>query len=135
MNEPFLFDTSVWIDFLNNKNTPEANLLVQYIEEDKQVLLVPIIVQEILQGIRDDHKYLQIKDSLSYFTILESPAIQAAVGAADLYRLLRKKGVTIRKSNDCLIAYYALTFSCILVHADSDFDKISKHTGLNIKKF
>jgi predicted nucleic acid-binding protein len=134
MNVPLLFDTSVYIDFLNKKTTPEANLLVHYIEEDKQVLLTPTILQEILQGIRDDFKYLQIKEMLSYFTILELPPIQAAVGAADLYRSLRKKGATIRKSNDCLIAYYALEFSCSMVHTDSDFDQINRHIGLKIVK-
>ncbi len=97
MNVSLLFDTSVWIDFLNKKTTPEANLLVHYIEEDKQVLLTPTILQEILQGIRDDFKYRQIKEMLSYFTILELPPIRAAVGAADLYRSLRKKGATIGK--------------------------------------
>lgn len=134
MNKPLLFDTSVWVDFLNKKNTPQANLLVKYIEEDKQVLLTPTILQEILQGIRDDYKYLQIKETLSYFTVLELPPIQAAVGAADLYRLIRKKGITIRKSNDCLITFYALEFSCLLVHTDADFDQISNHTGLKTLK-
>lgn len=108
--------------------------MVHYVEEDKLVLLTPTIFQEILQGIRDDFKYLQIKEMLSYFTVLELPPIRAAVGAADLYRSLRKKGVTIRKSNDCLIAYYALEFSCSMAHADFDFDLISKHVGLKILK-
>jgi len=49
------------------------------------VLLVPTIMQEILQGIRDDVKYLQIKDTLSHFTLFELPAIQATVGAADIF--------------------------------------------------
>jgi predicted nucleic acid-binding protein len=134
MNEALLFDTSVWIDFLNKKNTPEANLLVHYIEKDKPVLLTPTILQEILQGIRDDSKYEKIKEMLTYFTILELPATQAAIGAADLYRSLRKKGATVRKSNDCLIAYYALQFSIPLVHTDADFDHISNHTKLKILK-
>lgn len=132
MNEPLLFDTSVWIDFLNRKNTAEANLLEKYIEMDDEVLLTPTILQEILQGVRSDEKYRQVKDLLSYFTMLQLPSVQAAIGAADLYRSLRKKGVTIRKSNDCLIAYYALEFSTTIVHTDSDFDLISGHTRLKV---
>jgi len=132
MNEALLFDTSVWIDFLNRKSTPEADLLGQYIETDTEVLLTPTILQEILQGIRDDTKYQQVKELLSYFTVLELPLIHAAIGAADLYRSLRKKGATIRKSNDCLIAYYALEFSCTMVHTDSDFDQVSGHTRLKV---
>lgn len=132
MNEALLFDTSVWIDFLNRKSTPEADLLGQYIETDTEVLLTPTILQEILQGIRDDTKYQQVKELLSYFTVLELPLIHAAIGAADLYRSLRKKGATIRKSNDCLIAHYALEFSCTMVHTDSDFDQVSGHTQLKV---
>jgi predicted nucleic acid-binding protein len=71
---------------------------------------------------------------LSYFTTLQLPPIQAAVGSADLYRSLRKKGLTIRKCNDCLIAFYAIEFSTALVHSDSDFDLISKHTKLKTWK-
>lgn len=134
MTGPLIFDTSIWIDFLNNNSTPGADLLEHYINADEQVLLTPTILQEILQGIRDDTKYQQIKETLSYFTVLELPQTQAAIGAADLYRVLRKKGTTIRKSNDCLIAYYALEYSIPLVHADVDFDQISKHTKMKVWK-
>ena len=130
MNEPLIFDTSVWIDFLRNKNNPAANLLTSYIEKNDQVIFVPTILQEVLQGIRDDAQYQHIKEILSYFTTLQLPPIQAAIGAAELYRSLRKKGLTIRKSNDCLIAFYAIEFSTPLVHTDSDFDLIGKHTKL-----
>lgn len=134
MSEPLIFDTSVWIDFLQNKSNPPSDLLTSYIEKNDQVLLTPTILQEVLQGIRDDAQYRHIKEILAYFTTLQLPPIQAAVGAADLYRSLRKKGLTIRKSNDCLIAYYAIEFSTGLAHSDSDFDLISKHAKLKIWK-
>ena len=135
MNEPLLFDTSVWIDFLNKKRGPGADLSEQYILSDDQIYLTPTILQEILQGIRDDAKYEQTKDTLAYFNVLDLPPVQAAIGAAELYRALRKKGATIRKSNDCLIAYYALEFSITLVHNDSDFDQIEQHTDLKVWSF
>jgi predicted nucleic acid-binding protein len=134
MNQRLIFDTSVWIDFLRNKNTPQTNLLTQYIERNNPVILVPTILQEVLQGIRNNAQYENIKDILSYFTVLQISPVAAAIGAAELYRYLRKKGVTIRKSNDCLIAFYAIEFSTPLVHADSDFDVISKHSGLKVWK-
>jgi len=130
MSEPMIFDTSVWIDFLKNKRNSATDLLAEYIERNDQVLLVPTILQEILQGIRQDAQYNHIKDILSYFTVLQIPTVQAAIGAADLYWALRKKGLAIRKSNDCMIAYYAIAFSTALVHADSDFYLISKHSSL-----
>ena len=134
MSDPLIFDTSVWIDFLQNKSNPRSALLTSYIEGNDQVLLTPTILQEVLQGIREDAQYLHIKDILSYFTTLQLPPVQSAVGSADLYRSLRKKGLTIRKSNDCLIAFYAIEFSTALVHSDSDFDLISKHTKLKTWK-
>lgn len=45
--------------------------------------------------------------------MLELDTVEAAIGAADLYRALRKKGITIRKSNDCLIAYYAIAHNVL----------------------
>lgn len=134
MSEPLIFDTSVWIDFLQNKSNPPSDLLTSYIEGNDQVLPTPTILQALLQGIRDDAQYRHIKDILSYFTTLQLPPIQAAVGSADLYRSLRKKGLTIRKSNDCLIAFYAIEFSTTLVHSDSDFDLISTHAKLKTWK-
>ena len=130
MRDQLIFDTSIWVDFLRNKSTPATDLLTGYIEHNDQVLLVPTILQEVLQGIREDTQYRHIKDILSYFTVLQVSPVQAAIGAAELYRSLRKKGLTIRKSNDCLIAFYAIEFSTILVHSDSDFDIISKHSKL-----
>ncbi len=130
MNEPLIFDTSVWIDFLKNKSNPETDLLTSYIEQDDQVLLIPTILQEVLQGIREDKQYTHIKEIFSYFTVLQIPPVQAAIGTAELYRGLRKKGLTIRKSNDCLIAFYAIEFSTPLAHLDSDFELICKHSKL-----
>jgi predicted nucleic acid-binding protein len=75
-----------------------------------------------------------IKDILSYLTVLQLPPVEAAIGAAELYRSLRKKGLTIRKSNGWMIAYYAIEFSIKLVHSDSDFDLIGKHSRLKTWK-
>ena len=132
MSQQLLFDTSVWIDFLRNKKTPEADILTTYIENNDPILLTPTIIQEVLQGIRDDAQYEQIKDIFSYITTLQLPPTQAAVGAAELYRSLRKKGLTVRKSNDCLIAFYAIEFSTPIAHSDADFDVIAAHSKLKI---
>jgi predicted nucleic acid-binding protein len=56
--------------------------------------------------------------------------IEAALDAANLYRSLRQKGVTIRKANDCLIAAYAIHFSIEICHNDVDFDQIAQHSSL-----
>lgn len=130
MKEPLIFDTSVWINFFRGEDSLGATLLEDYIKNDEQVLLIPTIIQEILQGIKGNKQYLHVKDILSYLPVLPIPPVEAAIGAADLYRYLRKIGVTIRKSNDCLIAFFAIKFTITLVHSDSDFYLISKHTNL-----
>jgi hypothetical protein len=131
-NRQLIFDTSVWIDFFRGRNSPESLLLSSYIKNDDPVVLVPMVIQEILQGIRDDRQFKKIREILSYLTVLHLPPENAAIGAAQLYRSLRKKGVTVRKSNDCLIAYYAVEFSMPLVHIDGDFDLISRQSKLKI---
>ncbi|MCH5600369.1 type II toxin-antitoxin system VapC family toxin [Niabella ginsengisoli] len=103
MMEPLIFDTSVWIAFLNNKNTNGAALLEEYILDDGEVLLTPTILQEILQGIKEDAVYKKIKETLAYFTVLELPQVEAATGAADLYRMLRKRELQFAKAMTALL--------------------------------
>ncbi len=134
LKRQLLFDSLIFIDFFRNESTPEVDLLTSYIENDDPVMLTPTIVQEVLQGIRDDIHYKQVKEILSAFTILQMQPVAAAIGAAELYRSLRKKGVTVRKSNDCLIAFYAIGFSIPLVHKDGDFELIAKHSKLEVWK-
>jgi len=130
MNQQLIFDTSIWVDFLHNKNTKEVNLLSNYIESNYPVILTPTIIQEVLQGIRDDAQFQQLKHIFAFFTILQISPLSAAIGAAELNRSLRKKGLTIRKSNDCLIAFHAIEYSIPLVHSDNDFEIIGKHSKL-----
>lgn len=115
MNEPLIFDTSVWIDFLKDKGNPEVDLLTTYIDDNDQVLLTPTILQEVLQGIREDSQYRKIKDILSYFTVLQLPPVQAAIGAAELYRGLRKKGDNNPKEQrlpDCILCHRVFNNAC-----------------------
>ncbi len=124
MNESILIDTSVWIDFFNGDESESVKVFTDYLERDLPIFICPVIIQEILQGIRNDAEYNQVKDYLFALNVLNDDAIEVAIGAANIYRNLRKKGVTIRKSNDCLIAYYAIKYSLRILHKDRDFDNI-----------
>ena len=125
-----LVDTSVWIDALNGKKNRQTELLEYLITHTGQVVICPTIIQEILQGIRNDADYRAVKEELGGFPVLDSDPVDAAYGAADIYRNARKKGITIRKSNDCLIAYYAIAHKAFLLHRDDDFNEIAKYTSL-----
>jgi hypothetical protein len=127
MNEPLLIDTSIWIDFFNGVDSDNVNVFSYYLENDFPIFICPVIIQEILQGIKSEKEYKQVKEYLFALNVLNDDAIEAALGTVKIYRKLREKGITIRKSNDCLIAYYAIKYSLKILHRDRDFDNIIKY--------
>jgi len=124
MKGPIIADTSVWINFFKGVDCKEVQELIGYIENDLPVYLCPTIVQEVLQGISSDKQFREVLASLLAFNFLNDDGLEMAISAAGLYRSLRKKGITIRKSNDCLIAQYAIKHSLQVLHRDRDFDLI-----------
>ena len=129
-----LVDTSVWIDYLNASPSKEADYLDELIEKAEPIVICPIIFQEILQGISSDKEYSKVKEQLLYFPLLRADPLEAAIGAANIFRKLRKKGITIRKSNDCLIAWYAINAGASILQKNSDFPQIKKHIRLKLVK-
>lgn len=127
MREAIIVDTSVWIDFFKGTDTEQVKILVAYIEEDEPIYLCPTIIQEVLQGITNDNQCNKIKDYLLCFNVLNDDGLESAFGAVKIYRKLRKKGISIRKSNDCLIAQYAFKYNLKMLHKDRDFDMIIEH--------
>ncbi len=128
-----LADTSIWIEFLKDRNYENSDRFYEAILQDT-ICICPQIVQEILQGCRDFSEFKQIDEKLSGLIHLQIDPYEAAKGAANLFFQLRKKGVTIRKSNDCLIAWYAMKFEVEVWHKDRDFSLIAKYTALKILK-
>ena len=126
-----LIDTTVWIDFFADRSEPHVAALQKFIEIDEDLCLCGIILAEVLQGIRSDEDYIKTKDYLDDLIFL--PMQQATfVRAAEVYRSLRKKGVTIRKPVDCMIASVAIEHDIPLLHNDRDFDYIAKHSELRV---
>jgi predicted nucleic acid-binding protein len=129
--QPTLFDTTIWVDFINGVENRQTQLLEQTIRQQPDfVLLNPTILQEVLQGLRTEKDFNHIRNTLEAFPMLSPDWAEVSIQAAWLYFSLRKKGVTVRKSNDCLIAQTALYYDVLLVHRDSDFDLIARHTPL-----
>ncbi len=128
-----LVDTSVWIDFFAGRDLPHVARLEQSILDNEDLALSGIILTEILQGIRDDTTYWCVRRYLSALIMLPMPE-SVFVRAADIYRKLRKQGITIRKTNDCIIAATALEHRSLLLHNDKDFIPITKHFPLKVVK-
>jgi predicted nucleic acid-binding protein len=124
-----LVDTSVWIDLFAGRDTPQVKHLEQAILDGADVAICGIILTEILQGIRDDKQHQQVRQHLKPLLMLPMEE-ETFVLAAELFRELRRQGLTIRKTNDCIIAATAIAHGVPLLHNDRDFDTLAHHTKL-----
>jgi predicted nucleic acid-binding protein len=125
-------DTSVWIDVLNERDSPPAKRCVELIQAGEPIALTDIVITEILQGLRSDREARLVERYLRAFPILRLEGINDFVLAAELYRRARRAGVTIRKTLDCLIAAPCVRTGAPLLHADTDFDRLAKCTPLRV---
>lgn len=124
-----LVDTSVWIEFFKDK--PKfVKKLTNLIKEENQVCLCGIVLQEVLQGIKDKKNYNLAKNILSKFPFVQTNK-NTYLLAAEIYRDLRKKGVTV-PSIDATIAAIALKNNLPIFTTDKHFNLISKHTKLTL---
>lgn len=121
-----LVDTSVWIEFFRSTTTKHARLLAEMIEAEEDLCLTEIILAEILQGIRSDKVFDKVKKLMSGFPIFSLKGTDSYVAAANIFRICRKKGHSIRKTIDCLIAQTAIENNLMLFHKDKDFEQIAK---------
>ena len=128
-----IVDSTVWIDGFSPKaKTPEKKLLKKLIAADHPIYLCPVIYQEVLQGIKDQKIFEQVKFIFQHYSMVNLDVMHVTDYAVDLYRHLRKKGITIRKSVDCLIASYAILGNMPLLHHDNDFTLIAGGSRLKI---
>jgi len=128
-----LVDTTIWIGFLCQKaESKRSDMLQQLIEEEDNICICPIIYQEVLQGVKDDKTFAEIKGILENVRMINTPIMTVVDHAIDLYRSLRKKGITIRKPYDCLIASYAILEDIYLFHNDSDFKQMENNSKLKV---
>ena len=122
-----LVDTSVWIEVFRMRRPfdLEAN-----VDIDDVVTCLPI-VQEILQGFREEDAYRRVRDAMLSFPIVEAPlGSEVFLEAVGLYRAARRGGKTIRSSVECLIAACAIRHDLEVLHRDRDFAVISEISAL-----
>jgi predicted nucleic acid-binding protein len=124
-----LVDTSVWIDYFNGLETLETNLLDTALVND-EVAIGDLILLEILQGFRSDKDYETAKGHLMALHKYSMLAPDIAIKAAENYRILRKKGITVRKTADVIIATFCIINRIPLLFSDRDFIPFTKHLKL-----
>jgi predicted nucleic acid-binding protein len=125
-------DTSVWIDVLNEVETPQSNRCVDLIEGGEPVALTDIILTEVLQGVGSRREAQNLERHLRAFPILRLESLDDFALAAELFRVARGAGATVRKTLDCLIAAPCVRTGAPLLHADADFDRLASCTELRV---
>ncbi|MGH8500323.1 MAG: type II toxin-antitoxin system VapC family toxin [Methylococcales bacterium] len=124
-----LVDSSVWIDYFNGTSTPESDRLDAMLGTEP-VALGDLILVEVLQGFRHDKDFKTAKELLTSLTLFDLSGKQMAIRSAENYRLLRRKGVTVRKTVDVIIATFCIEKELPLLHSDRDFDVFHEHLKL-----
>lgn len=122
-----LVDTSVWIEVFRRPSRFDLRAVT---EMDEVVTCLPVI-QEVLQGFRDEAAFRLAREAMLSLPMVESPLRQELfVEAANLYRVARRAGLTIRSSIDCLISACAMAHGLTVLHYDRDFGHLAKVCAL-----
>jgi predicted nucleic acid-binding protein len=125
----FVVDSSVWIDFFNGKFNQETEILDDALGSEL-VALGDIMLAEVLQGFRSDRDYRKARGLLLSLDVANMLNTSIALRSAENYRSLRKKGATVRKTTDCIIATWCIENSIPLLYSDRDFQPFREHLGL-----
>lgn len=126
-----IVDTSVLIDFLAGRETPQTAWMKQR-SNFRRIAMTSLILSEVLQGIRSDDLFTETLNTLNRFAIFETGSQALAVASARNYRALRRMGVTIRSTIDSLVATFCIEEGHFLLYNDRDFDAFATHLGLQV---
>lgn len=126
-----LVDSSVWIDYfrgtVNERTTKLDELLGQ-----ETLAIGDLILTEVLQGFDNEREFREVRSILTSLTVVELGGLEVAIQAAKNFRVLRRLGVTVRKTIDTVIATRCIKDGYDLLHNDRDFDPFAKHLGLRV---
>ena len=127
----WIVDSSVWIHYFNGVVTPQTDLLHGALGQ-RAIGLGDVILCEVLQGYRHQKDFEAARDALLRFPIHPIGGVQLALKSAENFRFLRRKGITVRKTIDCLIATFVIEKGFSLLHDDRDFVPFEQHLRLNV---
>lgn len=122
-------DSSVWIDYFTGTDNKQTNTL-ENILGLKPVAIGDLILTEVLQGFRYDKDYKSARKLFEDVPIFDMLGAEMALKSADNFRALRKKGITVRKTADVIIASFCIDQKHSLLFSDKDFKPFVKHLGL-----
>jgi predicted nucleic acid-binding protein len=124
-----MVDSSVWIDYFSG-NTTIASEKLDSLLGVKLICTGDLILTEVLQGFKNDSDFTTAKSLLCALPVHNMVGHEISLKGVDNFRLLRKKGITIRKTIDVLIATYCIENHLVLLHSDKDFQPFQQYLGL-----
>jgi predicted nucleic acid-binding protein len=127
----WIVDSSVWIDYFNGVDTAQTDILHGALGS-RELGLGDIILCEVLQGFRSAQDFNKARTALLRFPVFPLVGTELAIKSAENYRVLRRRGITVRKTIDCLIATFVIEHGHSLLHNDGDFDGFAQHLGLAV---
>ncbi len=117
-------DSSAWIDYLRERDSPARPALRAAIRDGIAVLCEPVWA-ELVRGARDDRNQERLERTLAGFPML--PTLHEDwQNAATIGRMTTRRGVTVRSFLDCLIAGIAVRSGATVLHSDVDFERIAE---------
>ena len=122
-------DSSVWIDYFRGIATKETERLDALLGTEP-IAIGDLVLAEVLQGFKNDRDFNQAKKLLTSLVVVDMLGQEIAIQAARNFRLLRERGITVRKTIDTLIATYCIVNDLALLHSDRDFDAFVEHLNL-----
>ncbi len=125
-----LVDSSVWIDYFNGAATAQTDLL-DLLLGTQPVAVGDLILTEVLQGFSTPSRFRRARQLLSALPMAPIAGRRVALQAAENYRCLRQRGITVRKTIDNLIATRCILDQMPLLYSDRDFDPFVEHLGLS----
>jgi len=122
-----LVDSSIWIATFRTQRPLDLEDVLDF---DEIVTCLPV-VQEVLQGFRDEGAFRRAREAMLALPIVESPLTEDVFShAVDLYRGARRGGLTVRSSVDCLIAACAIRNNLEVLHLDRDYRALAQVSSL-----
>jgi predicted nucleic acid-binding protein len=123
-------DSSVWIDYFNGRDSAETDCLDKLLGKEL-IATGDLVLVEVLQGFKRDRDYSTARELLTSLEVFTLGGQEMAIKSADNFRLLRKRGITVRKTIDVLIATFCIEKNLALLHSDKDFEPFNEYLKLD----
>jgi predicted nucleic acid-binding protein len=124
-----LVDTSAWVEFLRDTGSPVCTRVDELLAGE--IATCDPIRMEVLAGARDESHLNDLRRLLARAAVIDLVSGDYEDAAA-AYRTCRRRGEPVRKPIDCLIGAVAIRAGVPLLHTDSDFDALARHTSLRL---